>query len=344
MELNGPNVEGRLEACIGENESLERENALFSAYIDRHLGGKGDVQPSRAVEPSKSRKNELGTGLPSEVSIEQRTEIAQQEVEDLKDDIMTTRATSEKLRDRLLAVSEECDMRIAQVKKDVYEFRREIVIGGENPRTGKIVAEKVIRYSEEKLRQKDSIVDKLKLKNQALKIQVHKLDKQLGEKEEMGEALSAIDFDQLRIENQQYVEKINVRQKELVKLKQTAGKTVQVLNSLKGKLTALSRQSTALELQTVEKEQQLATIKDEIRRVQEEKERAERENSLARQAQNEVKMPHVMDYVHRRVNEDESRRQFESWERKVEIAKRGAIQARRLVQNPTGSIAQSASH
>jgi hypothetical protein len=36
----------------------------------------------------------------------------------------------------------------------VYEFRREIVIGGESARTGKIVAEKVIRYFEEKLRAK----------------------------------------------------------------------------------------------------------------------------------------------------------------------------------------------
>ena len=227
-------------------------------------------------------------------------------------------------------------MRIAQVKKDVYEFRREIVIGGENPRTGKIIAEKVIRYSEEKLRQKDSIVDKLKLKNQALKVQIQKLDKQLGEKEEMGEVLHAIDFDQLRIENQQYAEKIKERTKELTKLKQTAGKTVQVLNSLKGKLTALTSQSAALEVQMSEKEQQLETIKDEIRRVQEEKTQAERINRKARQTQQEVKMPQIMDYVHRRVDEDEARRQVESWERKLEIAKRGAIQARRQLAQMAG--------
>ena len=91
-------------------------------------------------------------------------------------------------------------MRIAQVKKDVYEFRREIVIGGESARTGKIVAEKVIRYFEEKLRAKDSMIDKLKLKNSSLKVQVQKLDKSLGEKAEMGEVLHAIDFDQLDIE------------------------------------------------------------------------------------------------------------------------------------------------
>lgn len=36
-----------------------------------------------------------------------------------------------------------------------------------------------------------------------------------------------------------------------------------------------------------------------------------------------------MDYVHRRVAEDEYRKSVISWERKVEIAKRGAAEARR---------------
>jgi chromosome segregation ATPase len=179
----------------------------------------------------------------------------------------------------------------------------------------------------------DSMVDKLKLKNSALKIQIQKLDKQLGEKAEMGEVLHAIDFDQLNIENQQYTEKISERNKELSKLKQTAGKTVQVLNSLKGKLTALTSQSAALEEQTAEKEHALASIKDEIRRVQEERLVAERANRRSKRKQTEVKMPQVMDYVHRRVEEDEMRKQVASWERKLELAKRGASQARRNLAN-----------
>ena len=41
---------------------------------------------------------------------------------------------------------EEVDMRIAETKKDTYEFKRDIIIGSENPRTGKIVGEKMIRW------------------------------------------------------------------------------------------------------------------------------------------------------------------------------------------------------
>merc|ERR1711865_1248831 len=170
---------------------------------------------------------------------------------------------------------------------------------------------------------------KLKLKNTALKNQIQKLDKQLGEKEEMGEVLHVIDFDQLTIENQQYLEKIKERNKELATLKQTASKTVQVLNSLKGKLNSLTSQSAAPDVQTAEKEDALALIKEEIRTVQEEKEKAERINRRYKKKQTEMRMPQVMDYVHRRVEEEEYTKQVDSWERKLEIAKRGAAQARR---------------
>ncbi len=37
------------------------------------------------------------------------------------------------------------------------QFKRDIIIGAENPRTGKIVAEKMIRFMEDKLRQKDTV-------------------------------------------------------------------------------------------------------------------------------------------------------------------------------------------
>ena len=51
--------------------------------------------------------------------------------------------TSEKLIDTLRAVLEETDLRIAELKKDAYEFKRDIVVGAENMRTGRTMAEKV---------------------------------------------------------------------------------------------------------------------------------------------------------------------------------------------------------
>ena len=105
------------------------------------------------------------------LTIEQKNEIASAELEEVQKEVEETKRSSERLIDTLRAVLEETDIRIAELKKDAYEFKRDIVVGAENFRTGKTMAEKVIRYMEDKLRQKDSIIEKLRLKNATLKSQ-----------------------------------------------------------------------------------------------------------------------------------------------------------------------------
>ena len=65
------------------------------------------------------------------------------------------------------------------------------------------MAEKVVRYMEDRLRQKDGLIEKLRLKNSNLKDQLRKQEAQLKQKEEMGDVLHYIDFHQLQIENKQ---------------------------------------------------------------------------------------------------------------------------------------------
>lgn len=49
----------------------------------------------------------------------------------------------------------------------------------------------------------------------------------------MGDMFLPIDFDQLKIENQQYQEKIEERNDELLQLKVTAGNTIRILSNHK---------------------------------------------------------------------------------------------------------------
>ena len=94
------------------------------------------------------------------------------------------------------------------------------------------------------------MAEKLRLKNMTLKSQIQKMETQLQQKEDMGEVLHVIDFDQLKIENQQYLEKIEERNNELLRLKLTTGNTVQVLNTLKHKLNNLTAESEWLKRET----------------------------------------------------------------------------------------------
>lgn len=79
----------------------------------------------------------------------------------------------------------------------------------------------------------ETLVGKLRLKNSTLKVQKKKLHMQLKQKEEMGEVLNEVDFQQLKIENSQYLEKIEERNQDLLRLKLMATNTLQVLNSFK---------------------------------------------------------------------------------------------------------------
>lgn len=56
------------------------------------------------------------------------------------------------------------------------------------------------------------------------------------QKEEMGEVLHVVDFEQLKIEHEQYVEKLEAKNRELKRLKVTTGRLIQSVNDMKEEL------------------------------------------------------------------------------------------------------------
>ena len=76
-------------------------------------------------------------------------------------------------------------------------------------------------------------MEKLRLKNSTLRVKKRKLQIQLKQKEEAGEVRHEVDFEQLKIENKQFNECFEEKNQELLKLKLSAGNTLQVLNSYK---------------------------------------------------------------------------------------------------------------
>ena len=220
------------------------------------------------------------------------------------------------------AVLEEADIKIAEVTKDQFEFKRDV----NSSASGKPVAEKVLHFLEEKLRIRDSMVDKLNLKNASLKQQISKLENQLQHKEEMGEVLHVIDFDQLKIENQQYLEKIEERNNELLKLKLTTGNIVQTLNACKKKLDKLILESETLKKMIGEKQALSKTVQEEIETIDGEKAKVKKANAALQKQIEESGMPEVLEYVNQKATAHQLKKELSNLERKVEIAE---MQARR---------------
>lgn len=328
-----------------QNEILGMENEMLADYLQRdadRVAGGEDADETYSDMPSpqeKGKKQQAARGgrqgqqrhvrLPTSLTLEEKFRIANQEVEALNRDIDQTLKTSEQNLDILRALMEETDIRTAEVKRDAYEFRRDIVVGAENPRTGKTMAEKVLKYMEDKLTQKDMLINKLLMKNQAYKISIKKADNAFKSKQETGDDLQYIDFHQLQIENQQFVQRIEEATQELLDLKRRSGRTVKILNNMKKKLSSLTTEAKFLEDEIKERKAMLAKTEHDIVKIVEEKEAARKEHKkLKQQSRQTSEMPQVVDYVSQKAEEYELEAQKRNWTRKVELAETAAKRIR----------------
>jgi hypothetical protein len=294
-----------------------RQSSVSQANLANQNDG-GGTGSRLGRKRSKSRTINIERML--RLTAEQKCEIAQRELEEYADEVRVAHEASEKHLDGLRAKLEEADIRLAEIRKEEYEFERDIAKGAVNPRTGKPIAEKVTKYLDDRLRSKEALIVKLRLKNTALKVQKRKLQMQLRQKEEMGEVLLEVDFSQLKIENQQYIEKIDERNQELLRLKMMAGNTLQVLNAYKKKMSMLMMESERIKSDIAARQELLGRIDVETKVVEEERQTAEAINRRLRQQLTDYRVPDVMDYVSEKAKLYELQKKVRSWERKVEIA------------------------
>mmetsp|Transcript_9653 Transcript_9653/g.23530 ORF Transcript_9653/g.23530 Transcript_9653/m.23530 type:complete len:335 (+) Transcript_9653:49-1053(+) len=330
-EVDQDEIGEKLADIQRENALLEMENNLLTQYTNRVLqasaeeGDDGDKRGGKA-----NRKGAKKDRVPVELTMPQKFDIAMTEAEQAKGAVEETKQVSEKLIDDLRALLEEADIKIAEISKDQYEFKRDVNAGA----PGKPLADKVVHFLEDKLRTKDSVCDKLTLKNAALKQQILKLENQLQHKEEMGEVLHVIDFDQLKIENQQYLEKIEERNNELLKLKLTTGNIVQTLNASKKRLNRLMVESETLKRMIVEKQALAKKVQEEIEGIDIEKLKVKKANSALHKQIEESGMPEVLEYVKQKAMANQLRKELGNYERKVEI---GEMELRRTKTKTRGT-------
>jgi chromosome segregation ATPase len=328
----------QLDAMQRELDGLELENRVYEEYLNRadaEAVGSAEATPA----PGERERHRIAAGgrsgrsgrtrLPQRLTIEQKCEISNGQLDQQKKEMEEAKKSSERLVDTLKAVLEETDMRIGELKKDAYEFKRDIVVGAENMRTGRTMAEKVQKYMEEKLKNRDSMIDKLKLKNVTIKAQINKVEAQLKQKEEMGDVLHYIDFHQLQIENKQYLAKIDERNDELLKLKMTTGAAVQTLNNQKEKLAKLQEEAEFLRREIKTRTEILRKLRDDTGAVTAEIASEKRtKRRLGQQQAESSEMPQILDYVGQKAEFLDLEQALENWERKLELMEMAAKRAR----------------
>ncbi|XP_065272921.1 coiled-coil domain-containing protein 113 [Emys orbicularis] len=324
----------QLEALVQETSHalsiLKVETEMFEKYYNKMepkdlvshllpdvLGSSLDLGQTRARRKSKSRAAaDRFIGL----TVEQKNDLAQRELDETKEEIQWTKGDSERIIQNYQAVMEEADIRWADIKKAMCNFNKDIIQTISKKKGSVIASEKVLRYLEEKNHYRDAMKEKLRLKNDSLKVQKKKLQLQLKQKEEMGEALHEVDFQQLKIENAQFLEKIDERNRDLLQLKLTAGNTLQILNSYKRKLQNTTATSAHLMKDISQRKEALEKMERETILVEEERAKAESVNKQLRQQLSDYRVPPVVKYVNQKMAIYDLENNIKIWERKVEIA------------------------
>ncbi|XP_004483012.1 cilia- and flagella-associated protein 263 isoform X3 [Dasypus novemcinctus] len=283
---------GLVEELSYGNSALKIETGMFEKYYNkleprdqRHPRlSDGKVVATAEFSQFRSRqKSKSRVGLTS-LTVDQKCELVQKELEDTKDELRHMRANAERDLQHHEAIIEEAEIRWAEVKKAVYDFEKDILKTISKKKGSILATQKVLKYIEDMNRQRDSTKDKLRLKNVSLKVQRRKLLLQLRQKEEVGEALHDVDFQQLKIENAQFLDTIEAKNQELIQLKLASGNTLQILNAYKDRA------------------------------------KAEALNKKFRRQLAEFRAPQVMVYVREKILNAELEKTIKTWERKVEIA------------------------
>jgi hypothetical protein len=301
------------------NEILAKENRLLDSFMHREQ-----------VNPAGAKKT-AAAAASAQLSNYQKYMIAIEELEYREKQFADLEQKSNEDISLLDSITEGIKIRIDEIRKETYEFKRDIVVGGANNLTGKIMSEKVVRYYENKLKEKTALIEKIKLKNTAMKNHRAQMDAQVKHKEEQGDSLHSIDFHQLQIENSQFNQKIKERNAELLRLKMTTGNTVQVLNTAKRNLNELLAQSRQVRKDIKERSTSIGKLNDELVQVQREVVRERAKNQKFKIQQSNPDMPQVLDYVNQKSEMQDLQAAVRNWQRKCEIAELAAKRARKTL-------------
>ncbi|XP_040109813.1 coiled-coil domain-containing protein 113 isoform X3 [Oryx dammah] len=280
-----------------------------------------EIAQLRGRRKSKSR---MGMERVMGLSVDQKLELVQKELEDTKDEIRHMRANAERDLQHHEAIIEEAEIRWTEVQREVHEFEKDILKTISKKKGSILATQKVMKYIEDMNRRrvswKDNMKDKLRLKNVSLKVQRKKLLLQLRQKEEVGEALHDVDFQQLKIENAQFLETIEARNQELIQMKLASGNTLQILNAYKSKLHHAMEMSLNLTKEFLLRKELLEKVEKETLQAEEDRAKALVLNKQLRKQLSEFRAPPVMMYIREKIRNGDLEKTIRMWERKVEIA------------------------
>ncbi|XP_048371236.1 coiled-coil domain-containing protein 96 [Sphaerodactylus townsendi] len=185
------------------------------------------------------------------------------------------------------ALQEACDKKRAKVDAQWKAFqaaKKEVAVYTMGRRLGgKQAAKHQVDQIQAREESKEKEMTEVRLENIKLKHRIYKLEASLKAQEELAEGLHLIDFEQLKIENQTYNEKIEERNEELLKLRRKITNTVQVLTQVKEKLQFVEAENQGQKAQLMAVEALVAQKRDILTKTKQARDRLRTDNEKLHQ-------------------------------------------------------------
>nr|XP_033334700.1 coiled-coil domain-containing protein 113-like [Megalopta genalis] len=223
--------------------------------------------------------------------------MANKEVDQMTKNLNELKIMVEKRTTIMRAEMEELEIRMSEVQEAKEEFEENVVVGGVDPITGKIPAERVVRFIEEWLKSANTIIERLRLRSATHRMLIKKTRHQLAQREQLGEALRAVDFQQLNIQNKDYVRMIEEKSVYVLDMKRIAGHYHLKLTQRKQKLRDLQQTLNGLKKEMLQRDNQIRELRVEYKQVQQDVAKVDKDrNNLITYVDNHS-VPDILEFV-----------------------------------------------
>ncbi|XP_069704876.1 cilia- and flagella-associated protein 263 [Periplaneta americana] len=337
LELYLQRMDPDLLAGLQDVASLPISRSALSMLSSRFGSESGSIRSFLQLTGSSAMSSLIERG--PRINMSNKEDIASRETDDLRTALEELRLTSRRKRAALKAKLEETKLSLAEVR----EAREDLEAATQ---AGRIPAEKFVRHMDEWLKRADSLVEKLRLRTSTLRSMLVRFNQLLEQKEELGEKLHPIDFEQLKIENKQLQECIEHKNRHLVELKKMAGNQITFSSTGSCNLQLANQKKKMLEQMSdlSELQEEMANKNKQMRAMAREADTVEMEMNKAAACLDNVRtlmdnysntVPDVMDYVHKKAELYEMRRALKVWTRRQKIQQTALIACRRVLRQLT---------
>jgi chromosome segregation ATPase len=305
-----------LQEVLDSIDFLTLENRWMQEFMTLH--GIDDDMLTEELRKNQSKENKSGdfrarakvkskiadlqsvlSNDPPTISLGVKVALSEIVVKEYENQLKRAKSLGEGKDSAIKVMGELCEIHICDARSAASDLKRTVICSHNEAKSTTTLFTK---WCEDRLRKKENDAEKLYAKNATLKSQIEKLQQVILEKEETGGSLNMIDLDQMKIENQQTLEKIEERNRELLKLKLTSGNIVHTLNITKKMMSVMVEESQQLNKMLQEKNVQKEFFQREVERIEAEKDESKVQIAKMKKAIDESCMPEVRSHFVKRNN------------------------------------------